>query len=44
MLLGDPLTDATDDECVECEDDVSDVILHAYDCVLEMPGFLSSPP
>ncbi len=44
VLFGDPLTDATDDEFVECEDDMSDVFLHAFDSVLEMPGFLSSPP
>lgn len=30
---GDPLTDATDDEFVECEDGVSDVFLHAFDSV-----------
>ncbi len=44
VLFGDPLTDATDHEFVDCEDGVSDVFLHAFDSVLEMPDFLSCPP
>jgi hypothetical protein len=42
VLFGDALSDTTD-EFVDCED-LSDVVFHAFDAVLEVPGFFPGPP
>ena len=43
VLFGDALSDATD-EFADCEEDLSDVVFHAFDAVLEVPGFFPGPP
>ena len=43
VLFGDALSDTTD-EFVDCEEDLSDVVFHAFDVVLEVPGFFPGPP
>jgi hypothetical protein len=37
------LSDTTD-EFANCEEDLSDVVFHAFDAVLEVPGFFPGPP
>jgi hypothetical protein len=37
------LSDATD-EFVSCEEELFDVVFHAFGAVLEVPGFFPGPP
>jgi hypothetical protein len=43
VLFGDALSDTTD-AFVDFEEDLSDVVFHAFDAVLEVPGFFPGPP
>jgi hypothetical protein len=43
VLFGDPLS-VTTNESVDCEEDLSDVVFHAFDAALEVPGFFPGPP
>jgi hypothetical protein len=45
VMFGDPLSEeVSDDNFVDCFDDMTDVLYHALDSILEVPGIFPGPP